>query len=617
MTDQMNKRKFRCPLGIMVALTVAASPSLSPANPPVPESDGPRSNPFIPHAGYIRGQKQARIQRQAAPLTGAPPAGGLRGTRKLPVICVDFQNVPGPFPSEEYQEMLFGSINDRKTMTQYYRDMSNGMLNVTGKVTGWHRLPQNDSYYENGGNGVGTPFGELLQFGLEKADAELDFGEFDNDGLDGVPNSGDDDGKVDTVMFVHPELGGEFRSLTPHNIWSHSWHYSEPTYGHNGPFITKDVRRGATGNPLLGANGAPLHIVVEDYVIQPGLDEPKAGQPPTIVKIGVFCHEFGHALGLPDLYDRTPKPKADSDGIGHWCLMAAGSYGGNGQRPGTPSEMSAWCKQYLGWATIVNLEGNSVLDLEAVAERNLIYRINVPGTDNSEYYLVEYRNAAWKDPADFRINWDEHLHGSGLAIWHIDDRVGTKLPSGGNNSNWPFAGFDAGQNDSPSLPLGTSPVTWRKKHSLVSLMQADRRLDLEKRPGGGGDADDILASDSEWGDDPQFLFGSRGYSNNSTGFQITDVDLANLTCRIIVANHPIAGSPAPGGIVAPAQATAPTVASASPTGPESRLPRARFFNTAKQKVLGKINNAFSKANPNRLRTKLAGIQKTKATPVSG
>ena len=79
-----------------------------------------------------------------------------------------------------------------------------------------------------------------------------------------------------------------------------------------------------------------------------------------LIDIGVFCHEFGHVLGLPDLYDTDNS----SEGLGQWCLMASGSWGGNGSSPQTPTHMSAWCKQKLGWVTpssdrFIKLESNN------------------------------------------------------------------------------------------------------------------------------------------------------------------------------------------------------------------------------------------------------------------
>jgi M6 family metalloprotease-like protein len=45
----------------------------------------------------------------------------------------------------------------------------------------------------------------------------------------------------------------------------------------------------------------------------------------TMDPIGTFCHEFGHALDIRDLYDLSPWPDANGEGLGHWCLMARGN----------------------------------------------------------------------------------------------------------------------------------------------------------------------------------------------------------------------------------------------------------------------------------------------------
>ena len=65
-----------------------------------------------------------------------------------------------------------------------------------------------------------------------------------------------------------------------------------------------------------------------------------------ICPMGIYAHEFGHILGLPDLYDRD-ESDGDSEGLGEWCLMASGSW--LGWYGDTPSHMSSWCKMKLGW----------------------------------------------------------------------------------------------------------------------------------------------------------------------------------------------------------------------------------------------------------------------------
>src|SRR5439155_12809874 len=86
-----------------------------------------------------------------------------------------------------------------------------------------------------------------------------------------------------------------------------------------------------------------------------------------------------------------------------------------------------------------------------------------------------------KDLGGSRVNWDCFLPGSGLAIWHVDERVGKQIPSPSPipNPNWPFAPPDEGQNDAPTLPNGGN-TGYRKDHSLVALVGADGKLNLAK-----------------------------------------------------------------------------------------------------------------------------------------
>ena len=526
-------------LHLFIAFGSFAAAAQAAPNPSSMGDESPqiRGRTFVPNAGYIQTVTEEYLRRKQAaqrPVQGAPPVPGLTKTRLLPVICVNFktsQNSPPPFPIDDYQRLLFGP-NVKKTMTQYYADVSLGKLQVGGKVVGWYQLPKTDKFYENGHEGSGRPFGSLLQFALTKADADIDFGQFDNDGPDGVPNSGDDDGKVDTVVIIHSDYGGECEGGT-HHIRSHSWHYGDKDYGHSGPYVTRAVRRDASLQPKLGPDGKPQHIVVDDYVIQPGIECPTGDGKKHIIKVGVFCHEYGHALGLPDLYDRTPDDGPDSEGAGNWCLMAGGDYGGDGRHSDTPVSMSAWCKYYLGWAKVQTITDSGEIPLEPVEDGNLIYRIDVPDTKKNEYFLIEYRDKTWTDPSGSRINWDADLPDSGLAIWHVDERVGAsirKKSSVVHNDNWPFAEFNKGQNDAPSLP-NPRHTGYRQDHSLVALVEADGKLDLA-RGRGRGKKGDLWASGMTFGDDATFRRGSRAYDGRETGISISGI---NLTDYIAIA----------------------------------------------------------------------------------
>lgn len=517
---------------LVVSVIVVIGGSLSPTEGHPPTLIAPPNaiagREFVPRAGFVRTTKALYFNQRVTQGRNAarPSYDALSGTRNIPTILLAFNNRPGQFTTSQYQSMLFDDVTQptiipRPTLTAYYRDVSHGKLTVGGRVLGWYTLPNDDAYYENNDfqnnvmrNGDGLPFGELLEFGLKQADAEIDFGLYDNDGPDGIANSGDDDGKVDTVFFIHPEVGAECGGEGRSNIWSHSWHYSENTYGHTGPFVTRAIRRGKDGKPILNDDGTQQHIVIDDYTIQPGLSCPDEGEPAKMIQVGVFCHEFGHALGLPDLYDRNNK----SEGVGNWCVMAGGSYGGDGRSAQCPVGMCAWCKTYLGWAASETITQKDRFSLEAVEDRGRLFRINVPNTKRREYFLLEFRDNEWQDSVfHVRQNWDRFLPASGVALWHVDERVG-------EGPDWPFAPQGKGQNDSPSLPNAAA-------HSLVSLCQRDRKLDLELKKN-RGDATDLLLTGDKFEDDPELKFGSRGYDGKLSRIAVTAVDLKSRNVEL-------------------------------------------------------------------------------------
>ena len=61
----------------------------------------------------------------------------------------------------------------------------------------------------------------------------------------------------------------------------------------------------------------------------------------------MFAHEFGHDLGLPDLYDTA----GGDNGTGFWTLMSGGSWLNHGTDSigTTPGYMGPWEKLQLGW----------------------------------------------------------------------------------------------------------------------------------------------------------------------------------------------------------------------------------------------------------------------------
>ena len=426
---------------------------------PASVRDAIRRDPslFYPRKGFKtviarqklqRAAERARLMRAGmrAEEAGANAALSTAVTRFCPVLCGIYADKPVPdWPAAEMHDELFSldysqnnPFGDPGSMREKYRDMSYGTFDVQGGVFGWFPVPEPGAYYYSDDNGLGTDrtsgeTGAFIRHTLQAADASIDFRPYDNNGPDGVPNSGDDDGTVDLVMFVHPNEGGECGG---DDIWSHSFHYGG--WPENGqPFVTDD----------LGANGQPLKV--DDYVIMPALACGGARR----IETGVFAHEFGHALGLPDLYDRSAVDAqglglVSSGGMGLYCLMAAGSYGGDYDHPAFSVNMCAWAKEQLGWITPreVTCDGPVSLYFQGDAPEALkLWR----GGDYSgkEHFLVENR---------IQKKWDQYLLDQGFLITHIDDGVFT-------------------QNDEPCP--GGNPCP--NAHYQVMVVEADNQWEMQ------------------------------------------------------------------------------------------------------------------------------------------
>ncbi len=413
-------------------------------------------------------------------------------TRFCPVLAGIYADKPAPdWPVTDLVDELFsldyGATNplgQPGSMREHYRDMSYGTFDLQGGVFGWFPLPEPGLFYTGDDNGLGTSAasgeaGAFIRHTLQAADPTLDFRIYDNDGPDNVPNSGDDDGTVDLVMFVHPNEGGECGGS---EIWSHSFSYSGWAQ-HGQPFVTDDI----------GANGQPL--LIDDYVIMPALSC-FAGR----IEIGVFSHEFGHALGLPDLYDRTaydPAGQVSTGGMGLYCLMAAGAYGGDYAHPATPTQMCAWSKEELGWLApreIVCDETAPLYYQGDAAEAVKLWR----GGDYSqnEWFLVENRQ---------RKKWDQYLLGTGFLITHVDNNVLT-------------------QNDE-SCPPGNPCLTG---HNQVMVIEADNQWEMQTAapPVVGpwfGEAGDFFSAENNANWDDTTLPSARDHAGAATAVSVRNI----------------------------------------------------------------------------------------------
>jgi M6 family metalloprotease-like protein len=327
---------------------------------------------------------------------GALPAVlPVRGDLRMVVVMTLFADSPEPPVSTSVIEAQLFGANPLGNLTQYYHEISGGQVNLTGTVMPWVRTGITAAQATGASNGLGTDnqFGAYLQDAVARLDPTVNFGQYDNDGPDGVPNSGDDDGFVDVTVFQFSDRAG---SCGGPGIWPHRSGLRART---GQAYATNDVR----------PNGQP--VLVDDYIIQSAVD--CVGNPQEIATI---AHETGHAFGLPDFYDATGGllPQQRRWVLGCWTLMAAGSWGcgdaSTGGKVTTPPHMGAYEKLALGWVGRTFAEPGwrreYVLDPVQVGRRLL----QVPLRGTTEFLLLEYRP---------REGFDQALPAPGVLVYHV------------------------------------------------------------------------------------------------------------------------------------------------------------------------------------------------------
>ena len=221
---------------------------------------------------------------------------------------------------------------------------------VNGDVTDWVGVPGDVCDYDDGSPGPGSALDvwQFLNDSLQawydsqinagKTPAEIDaylsqFDKWDRYDWDGDGNFDEPDGYIDHMQFVHSGEGNEAlgNDVGDCAIWSHSWYAYYWLEGLVGP----------SSDFLMGG----LQIGDSSYWVNKYTIMPENGA------VGVFAHEFGHDLNLPDLYDTTGIAGLIENSTGYWTLMSAGSWLSDGTEDigSKPGHMGVWEKFQLGW----------------------------------------------------------------------------------------------------------------------------------------------------------------------------------------------------------------------------------------------------------------------------
>ena len=355
------------------------------------------------------------------------------------------------FDPAYYKELLFAK--NKESMTNFYRKQSGGRYTVGGDVSDWVKVPYNEARY--GSNQIDESDGYWnfvkdsatawyqSQVAAGKTTAQIKaylagFDVWDRDDHDGDGDFNEPDGYVDHFQAIHAGAGEEAGGGAEGEdaIWAHRW-YAFP-----------GSTTGPAGNAAGGVQIGDTGLWIGDYTT-----EPENGG------LGVFAHEYGHDLGLPDLYDTA----GGENGTGFWTLMSAGSWLGRGAPTigSTPGHMGAWEKIFLGWSNFVTVNPGKAklvtLGSAAYGDSALLPEAVVVPLANGSYYAAEYRSYTGYDETlkvgpynwgwqDTKPDWAERFpYQDGLLVWYVNPAV-----SNNNTSRHPGTGL--------TLPVDARPA---------------------------------------------------------------------------------------------------------------------------------------------------------------
>lgn len=317
------------------------------------------------------------------------------GSPKALVILVEFSDTPfqsGEKAKNVFEHFLKGKTEDalpdgyeaytgsyakanlrnNGSVSDYFYVMSQGTYTPQFDVVGPYKLNHSFLYY---GQGDKDNTQALVSDACKAADGDVDFSEYDADG----------DGMVDLVYIIYAGYPASM-SGNPNDIWPKSG------TGDFGTYDGKKVSRFGVhaelnfGRELNQKNGFLLS------------------------GIGLFCHEFSHTLGLPDLYPTVDVSKVDNQNPEMWDLMDGGEYTYNGGYCPTP--YSPWEMDAMGWATPVELsDEKQTVTLKSYGKERIAYKIK---GENDKYLLIQnIQKGGW-------WNGVANVYNTGMLVWRID-----------------------------------------------------------------------------------------------------------------------------------------------------------------------------------------------------
>ena len=325
----------------------------------------------------IGAQRRAAVNAARAARAQSGEAPIAIGQKHFLVILVEFKDIHFTYSASDFSNMLnqngYNVNGGTGSARDFYYENSGGLFEPIFDVYGPVRLNYNRSHYgadQNGIRGNDACPEDAVKEGCKGLDEEIDFTKYDNDG----------NGDVDLV-FMYYAGQGQADGGPDECIWPHQW--SIP------------------GGITLDGKYISNYACTNEIVTAGSLKGKLCG-------IGTACHEFGHAMGLPDFYDTDYDDNGEAGGLYDFSTMCGGAYNNDGR---TPPYFNIEERIMLGWldpsSALQEITQSGQFTLQPV-ENNLAYTASCDM--DGEYFIFEARGAQ---------GWDAPLPG-GLLIYHVD-----------------------------------------------------------------------------------------------------------------------------------------------------------------------------------------------------
>lgn len=275
---------------------------------------------------------------------------------------------------DHFTDSRYGQNLNYKGVRGYFKDCSYGKFTPTFNVVGPVKLPKEQTYYGAGSDNIKA----LIEDACSAVDGMVNFADYD----------ANNDGIVDLVYVIYAGHSANIGGNKTTDIWPKSG-----TVTISKKLNGKNIRRYGVSNELAGL-------------------ENKTKDKETINGIGLFCHEFSHTLGLPDIYAyNTDAENQDNQGMEFWDIMD----GGTGIRGGrVPASYLAWEREVMGWMNIDELKNDiTINNLKSIDNGGKAHKIVNPKNSNEYIVLQSIQKGPWNQ------GWGDGTYGKGLFAYRI------------------------------------------------------------------------------------------------------------------------------------------------------------------------------------------------------